>query len=91
MRVTFDPVKNTRNIAERGLSFDLVAYLEWETSIIWEDDLRDYGERRMRVLAFLGARLHAAVFAWRGSAIHVISFRKANKNETRRYDSDRLR
>jgi uncharacterized DUF497 family protein len=57
MRISFDPVKNARNVAERGLPFQLVADLEWETAVIWPDERRDYGERRMRVLAYLGARL----------------------------------
>ena len=89
MRITFDPVKNARNIAERGLPFPLVADLEWETAVIWQDERRDYGERRMRVLAFLGARLHAVVVTYRGDAVHVISFRKANGKESGWYDRER--
>jgi uncharacterized DUF497 family protein len=34
MAVTFDPEKNARNIAERGLSFERVADLDWETAVI---------------------------------------------------------
>ena len=89
MRITFDPAKNARNIAERGLPFQLVADLEWETAVVWEDDRHDYGERRMRVLAFLGARLHAVVVTYRGDATHVISFRKANRKESGWYDRER--
>jgi len=37
MAVTFDPEKNARNIAERGLSFERVAELEWDTAVIAED------------------------------------------------------
>ena len=37
MRITFDTVKNERNIAERGLPFELVAELAWETAIARED------------------------------------------------------
>jgi uncharacterized protein len=44
MRITFDPVKNVRNIAERLLSFDRVADLDWETAMAVEDDRRDYGD-----------------------------------------------
>ena len=86
MRITFDPAKNARNIAERGLRFELVAQLDWETAIAVEDVRKDYGERRLRVLAFLGERLHAAVITMRGDAMHVISFRKANEKEVRRYE-----
>ncbi|MDR3533793.1 MAG: BrnT family toxin [Rhodopila sp.] len=89
MQITFDPAKNVRNIVERGLPFDWVADLEWDTAIAREDRRRDYGERRMRVLAFLEMRLHVAVITYRNDAVHVISFRKANRKEVRWYDDER--
>jgi uncharacterized protein len=89
MRITFDPAKNARNIDERDLPFELVAQLDWETAIATEDTRKDYGERRLRVLAFLGERLHAAVITMRGDAVHVISFRKANEKEVKRYEKEK--
>ena len=89
MRITFDPAKNARNIHERDLPFELVADLDWETAVSVEDTRKDYGERRLRVLAFLGDRLHAAVITMRGDAMHVISFRKANVKEVRRYEKQK--
>ena len=41
MRITFDPAKNARNIAERGLSFERVAELDWDTAVVAEDIRRD--------------------------------------------------
>ena len=41
MRLTFDPAKNARNIAERGLSFERVAELDWETAVSQEDTRKD--------------------------------------------------
>jgi uncharacterized protein len=89
MRLTFDPAKNARNIAERGLSFERVAELDWETAVSQEDTRKDYGETRIQVLAFLGNRLHAAVITVRGDALHVISFRKANRKEVKWYEQER--
>ena len=89
MRITFDPAKNDRNVVERGLSFELVADLEWGTAMSVEDTRKDYGERRLRVLAMLDGRLHVAVITQRGDAIHVISFRKANKNEVKWYGHEK--
>jgi hypothetical protein len=83
----FDPAKNARNVAERGLPFELVADLEWETAVAVEDTRRDYGERR--VLAMLNGRLHAAVVTYRDGATHVISFRKANRKEVKRYEQEK--
>ena len=91
MRIAFDPAKNVRNIAERLLSFDRVADLDWETAIAIEDDRKDYGERRLRVMALLGRRLHVAVITYRGDAMHVISFRKANSREVTRYEDEKNR
>jgi uncharacterized DUF497 family protein len=85
MAVTFDPEKNARNIAERGLSFEPVADLDWGTAVIAEDTRRDYGEPRLLVMARLDGRPHAAVVTPRGEDLHVIGFRKANKREVKRY------
>jgi uncharacterized DUF497 family protein len=51
IRVTFDPAKNDRNIAERELPFERMADLEWENAVSTEDTRKDYGETRLRVLA----------------------------------------
>jgi uncharacterized protein len=85
MGITFEPAKNARNVAERGLSFERVTELDWNTAIVTEDTRRDYGEPRLLVMAHLDGRLHAAVVTPRGEDLHVISFRKANKREVKRY------
>jgi len=66
MPIVFDPAKNERNIAERGLSFERVADRDWGSALIAEDDRRDYGERRFRVFGRLDGRLHIAVVTPRG-------------------------
>jgi hypothetical protein len=48
--VTFDPEKNAKNIAERGLSFERTAELDWDAALIAEDTRRDYGETRLLVM-----------------------------------------
>ena len=88
MAFTFDPEKNARNVAERGLSFDLVERLEWETAIVVEDTRRNYGGIRLQVLARLEGRLYAAVVTPRGEDLRVISFRKANRREVERYGKE---
>ena len=89
MRIIFDPGKNKRNIAERDLAFERVAELDWEAAIAPEDNCRDYGERRVRVLAMLDRRLHVAILTYREDATHVISFRKANRKEVRFYEQEK--
>lgn len=85
MKITFDPKKNADNIRERQLSFDAVSKLEWSSAVILEDARKDYGERRFRVFGYIDERLYAVVFTPREGAVQVISFRKANSREVKRY------
>lgn len=85
MAITCDPAKNATNIAERGLPFELVAQLDWSTALIAEDTRKAYGERRFQVLGLIGERLHAVVFTPREGKVHVISLRKANSREVKKY------
>jgi uncharacterized DUF497 family protein len=50
MQLTFDPVKNDRNIKDRGITFMLMSEMDWANAYIVEDQRNDYGERRFRVL-----------------------------------------
>ena len=81
-----DRGKEDRNLAERSLSMDLAEHLDWATALIWEDTRKDYGERRYCVLGFIGERLHSVVFTPRDGKPRVISLRKANKREVKRYE-----
>lgn len=87
MSISFDPRKNERNIAERGLSFSLVEEFEWDSALVVEDVRRDYGERRFQALGMITGRLHALVFTPRAGQVHVISLRKANRREMRLYEA----
>jgi len=85
MRFTYGPAKNERNMAERGLSFDLAEELDWSTALIAEDTCKRYAERRYQTLGLIGEHLHMLVFTPRDGAVHVISLRRANKRERSRY------
>jgi len=85
MEIIFDSAKNERNIRERGLSFERVADFDFETACFKEDSRRDYGETRIRAWGFLDERLHSLVFVEIPDGLRVISFRKANLREVRRY------
>jgi uncharacterized protein len=85
--ISFDPRKSERNLAERGLSFELVEEFEWDSALVVEDSRRDYGERRFQALGLIEGRLHALVFTPRAGRVHVISLRKANRREVRHYEA----
>lgn len=86
MDITFDPAKNALNIAARGLSFEGVANFDFETALIWVDDRRTYPEVRYSALGLVAGRVHAVVFTETATGIRVISFRKANNREVKRYE-----
>ena len=90
-RITFDSAKNERNIAARGLSFELAAEIDWTTAQIREDTRKDYGETRLLVLGMIRDRLHALVITPRGEDVRVISLRKANRKEQIRYEKQKAR
>ena len=89
MEITYDPAKNARNIQERGLSFDRAVDFDFHTALYRVDDRREYGETRIRAMGTLDGRLHALAFVEQTAGIRVISFRKANHREIKRYESSR--
>jgi uncharacterized DUF497 family protein len=89
MKISYDPVKNSANIAVGRPSFDEVAQFDFQTAVFTVDNRRDYGETRYRGFGFLGQRLHALVFVETANGIRVVSFRKANDREVKRYEKAR--
>jgi uncharacterized protein len=89
MDVTFDPAKNAANEAKHGLSLALAAELEWANAVITPDTRSDYGEARMVALGYIGLRIMAVVFVDRPpeqpTERRIISLRKANLREVKRY------
>lgn len=88
--VEFDPVKDAENIEERGLSLALAALLFDGPFIEEQDERRDYGETRFigtGPIAELGDRLFVVVYTWREGVRRIISFRKANDREIRKYQA----
>jgi len=86
MKIDYDPAKNARNVAERQLPFDLARTLDMDNAVITQDVRKAYPEDRFVALAMLGTRLHALCFTPIAGGIRVISFRKANAKEVKRYE-----
>jgi uncharacterized DUF497 family protein len=87
MDISFDSAKSEKNLLARGISFELAAGFEWDSALLVEDLRKDYGERRYQALGLIGDRLHMMVFTPRANKAHVISLRKANKREVKRYEA----
>lgn len=88
MNIEFDPTKDQSNREKHGLSLALAEAFEFETALIEIDDRRDYAEERFVALGLIDTRVHVMVFTVRGEAIRVISLRKANRREVKRYDDE---
>ena len=84
MRITFDPAKRARTIAERGLDFEDAAIVFEGVTIEVEDTRRNYGEPRIICYGLLSGRLVVVGYTPRGATRHVFSIRKANDREKAR-------
>jgi hypothetical protein len=81
VKITYDPAKNERNIRERGLSFERAQEFDFETAYLGTE-VRSREIRKLAV-GYLERRLHCYLVTPGG--IRVISFRRANEREARRY------
>ncbi len=86
MKIEFDPRKSEKNARERGLPFELVEEFDWETSQTYDDLRFSYPEPRKVTFGFIGNRLHAVCHTPIEGGTRVISFRKANAREIRKYE-----
>lgn len=88
MKIEYDKTKSEKNIRERNLSFDEAVYFDWETAIYNEDLRKVYSEKRIIAMGFLNQRLHIMCFTETKEGVRIISFRKANKREVKRYEEE---
>ena len=84
MRITFDPEKRARTLADRGLDFEDALIVFEGITVEFEDTRRNYGERRIISYGLLSGRLVVIGYTPRGATRHVFSMRKANDREKSR-------
>jgi uncharacterized DUF497 family protein len=89
MRFGWDPRKSERNGSERGLPFEIAMALFDGPTLEFDDQRRDYGERRIIAYGSVAGRVLVCVYTWRGPENDprrwIISLRKANKGESHAY------
>jgi len=91
METTFewDENKNQINIEKHGFDFrDAVDFFDGPNYTM-EDNRRDYGEKRLVSIGFLKERMVVLIYTIRENTIRIISMRKANEREQKRF-KDRL-
>lgn len=84
--IEWNEAKRHATLAERGLDFADAALIDWDVALTGEDTRHDYPEVRYITLAPIRGRLCVMAWCWRGTAMRVISLRKANAREERHYE-----
>lgn len=85
MNIEYDHGKNEKNIIERGLSFDLFLQFDLSRAKVIEDTRYPYPEKRYQIYGEVKQRLYVAVITPIEEGFRVISLRKANKREVKKY------
>jgi len=85
MDISFDINKDTANFQKHGISLAAAAMLEWNEALTWTDERNNYGETRMCAIGYIGNRLHYVAYVDREEVRRIISLRKANSREEKRY------
>jgi uncharacterized protein len=84
VRVTYDPIKRTATLKERGLDFKDAEVVFAGPTFEVEDTRRNYGEVRVICFGVLEGRIVVVGYTPRGADRHVFSMRKANDREKAR-------
>jgi len=86
MKFTCNPVKNETNIRDRGLPLLAARVMFNSVMVVREDTRKTYPERRFIGYNTLSGRLMVVVFCVSSeNHIHIISFRKANDREQKKF------
>lgn len=86
MRFEWDEKKRLANLEKHGIDFKDVTEIFNNPYLSWRDDRCDYGEVREIVLGDIGRTIIVAVITDRaGKVIRIISARRANKNERKKF------
>ena len=56
MDISFDPVKNDKNIRELSLAFEQVAQFDFQNALFLIDNRQNYGETRYIAVGYLEKR-----------------------------------
>ena len=89
MQFEWDDAKSDACLAHRGFDFAYAirAFLD-DNRIVGRDRRWNYGEDRYRLLGVIEGRVFVVIYTTRGSAIRIISARKANGKEVQEYERD---
>lgn len=88
MEFEWDEAKSEACFQARGFDFAHAARAFYDPKRLVETDARrDYGEDRLRLLGSIDGRLYVVVYTPKPHAVRIISARKANPREVKRYET----
>jgi uncharacterized DUF497 family protein len=87
MELEWDEAKRRKTLNERHLDFADVVRFDHDTVVTWPDRRRDYGEPRFNSYGYLDGVLCTYCFTPRRGRVRVISMRKVNERERKRYEA----
>lgn len=86
MKFEWDPAKEASNYSNHAVTFRYATRIFLDPYRIEQEDTReDYGEVRIQTIGMVGDHLLVVVYTDREEAIRIISARKAERYERRRY------
>lgn len=85
MKIEYDPAKRNTTLETRGLDMAQAGEVWNGPHLSFEDNRQDYGEPRFITFGLLSDRLVFVAWTQRGNTCRVISMRKANEREKKRY------
>lgn len=89
MQLEWDSDKAAANVSRHGVSFELAMLVFLDNGrLIKLDERFDYGEERIITMGHVNNRLHVVVYTQTNDTIRIISARKANRREQKRYAND---
>jgi len=90
MDFEWDLAKSKTCQISRNFDFAYVISIFTDPTLLVESDQRwDYGEERFRALGVIDKKVFVVVFTRRYRAIRIISARRANSREVKRYEKNR--
>jgi uncharacterized DUF497 family protein len=82
----WDPAKAASNFAKHGVAFpEAVRVFLDEGRLDYDASQAGQGEERRKTVGLVRGRLVTAVYTFRGDLVRLISARRANAQEERRY------
>jgi len=83
--IRFDPAKRLQTLQQRGLDCRVAESVFAGPTIAFPDRRRNDGEDRIVCIGLLRGRAVVVVYTGRNDSRHIMSMRKANDREQRRF------